>query len=91
MSVYLKDPTAVIDYEHDWSALLTEGETISTSTWSVTPSGALTVESDSETDTTATVMVSGGTVGQVIRLTNQIVTSAGRTDERTIVVRVEHC
>lgn len=91
MTVHVKDPAAVLDFRHDWTDWLTGGETIATSTWSVSPAG-LTVDSDSATGTTATVYVSGGTAGKVYRLTNRITTNANpaRTDERTVVVRVEN-
>lgn len=85
---YLKDPNAVLDYRHDWASWLASGETIATSIWSVAPAG-LAVDSETETTTTATVWLSGGTVGQVYRVTNRITTNQGRTEERTIVIRVE--
>ncbi len=95
--VKLKDPDAVVDYTFDWNdgyldAASSPPETISTSTWAVdpTPSPAeLTVSSNSKTDTTATAFLSGGTVGRVYRVTNHVVTSGSRTDERTVMVRVE--
>lgn len=90
MSVFVKDPDEVIDYQHNWSTnYLASGEDISTSVWAVTPTGSLTIDSESETITTATVFVSGGTRGKVYRLTNKITTTASRTAERTITVRVE--
>lgn len=88
MSVMLKDDNAVIDFSEDWSTWLASGETIATSSWSVSPS-SLTIDSSTNSTTAATAWVSGGTVGTVYRLTNRIVTSAARTDERTVVVRVE--
>ncbi len=94
--VKLKDPQAVVDYTFNWNDgyldTSSPAETISTSTWAVdpTPSPAeLTVSSDSKTDTATTAFLSGGTVGKVYRVTNHVVTSGGRTDERTLVVRVE--
>lgn len=81
----LKDPAAVLDYGIDWSAWL-NGDTISTSTWTV-PSG-ITQASESETTTTATIWLSGGTAGTDYLVTNKIVTHGGRTDERTIKISV---
>lgn len=87
--VIVKDPDAVVDYTLNWGAdYLESGETISTSTWTVTPTG-LTKDSDSNDTTTTTIFVSGGTRGKIYRLTNKIVTSKSRTDERSLVVRVE--
>ena len=81
VKVYLKDPAAVLDYQIDWSSWLGV-DTITSSSW--TASTGLTVDSDSNTTTTATVWVSGGTAGTTYQLTNRITTAGGRTDERTI-------
>ena len=86
--VQIKDPDSVLDFTHNWSDWLTGVEEISTSEWSVSPSG-LTIDSDSETATTATVWLSAGNVGEVYVVTNQIVTDGNRTCDRTITVRVE--
>lgn len=97
-STYLKDPSAVLDYKFDWKALtntgtgsdwLAVGETISSRTVTV-PTG-ITKDSDSITDTntTVTVWLSGGTAGVDYPVACRIVTSAARTDERTILVRCQ--
>jgi hypothetical protein len=78
---FTKDPSATLDYTIDWSNWLGT-DTISTSTWTV-PNG-LTKESDSNTTTTATVWLSGGTVGEIYTVTNHIVTTSGREDDRSI-------
>lgn len=93
-----KDPNAVLDYKFDWKALtngsgasnwLASGETISSRT--VTVDSGLTKDSDSLTDTntSVTVWLSGGTPGKKYKVACRIVTSAGRTDERTLVVTVK--
>lgn len=81
--VFLKDPAAVLDYQIDWSSWLGV-DTITSSSW--TASTGLTVDSNSNTSTTATAWVSGGTAGTTYQLTNQITTAGGRTDERTISI-----
>ena len=86
--VQLKDPNSVLKYTHDWSDWLTGSEAIDTSVWSVSPSG-LTIDSDSETTTTATVLLSAGNVGEVYLVTNRIVTDEPQTCDRSITVRVE--
>lgn len=88
--VFLKDPAAVLDYKFDWSSWLASGETISTQT--TTAATGLTVDSSSITDTntTVTAWLSGGTAGTEYTVTNQIVTSSSRTDERAIRIRVEN-
>lgn len=85
-SDHKKDPDAVLDWVWDWNEWLDDGETIATSTF-ITSVG-LTVNSESNTTKTATVWLSGGTVGQVYQVTNRIVTSAGRIDDRSITIRV---
>lgn len=83
---FVKDPQAVLDYEIDWSAWLGE-DTISASQWSA-PDG-ITIDSDSFTDTTATVWLSGGTAGETYEVTNGISTDGGRDDDRTIIIQVK--
>ena len=81
---FIKDPSSVLDYSLDWDqGWLSPGENIQTSTWKISPSG-LTQDSDSNTGTTATITVSGGTHGVSYYVTNTIVTNASRTAERTI-------
>jgi len=84
---YKKDPNAVLDYTFDWTAYLTPlVDTISTVTWFVT--GGVTVSTQSHTVTTATAFVSGGTAGVDAGLTCRIVTVNGRTDDRSIVLKI---
>jgi hypothetical protein len=87
MAGYLKDPEANLDYQLDWSPWLEDNEIITTSTFIATT--GLTVASSSHTATTATVWLSGGTVGTSYTVTNEIITSGGRIDDRSFTVRVE--
>lgn len=82
-----KDPSAILDYGFDWEDWL-DGDTISTSSWVVSPSG-LTASPNTKTSNTTTVWLSGGTAGSTYQLTNTIVTAAGRTDQRTMLVAVQ--
>lgn len=82
---FLKDPNAVLDYINDWSDWLVT-DTIATSTWTV-PTG-ITKDSSSNTTTTATVWLSGGTAGVSYTVVNRIVTAAGRTEDRSVVLMV---
>lgn len=82
---YTKDPDATLDYGFDWEAWL-DGDTIVTSTW-IVPAG-LTKDSDTKTTTATTVWLSGDTEGQVYSVTNRIVTSGGRTDDRSLTIVV---
>jgi hypothetical protein len=82
---FLKDPDSVEDYEFNWIGEL-NGDTISTSSF-LLPDG-LTQVSASNTTTTATVFVSGGSSGHTYRITNRIVTAGGRTHDSTYRVYV---
>ena len=87
MSTFIKDPQAVLDYQNDWSSWLDDSDTIATSAWAA--SVGITIDSESNTDTTATVWLSGGIAGEFYRVTNTITTAGDRTDERTITIRMQ--
>jgi len=82
---FLKDPSAVLDYTVDWTTWLST-DVIATSSWTV-PNG-LTKGAETKTEKTASIWLSGGTVGQEYTVVNKITTAAGRTDERTIIIAV---
>jgi hypothetical protein len=82
---YTKDPNEVKDYTINWATWLGV-DTISTSTWAADT--GITVDSETESTTTATVWISGGTANNVYSLTNTITTATGRTEEQTIVITV---
>lgn len=85
---FVKDPQAKLDYAINWSQWLnSDGDTISASTWS-TESG-ITIETDSKTDSIATVWLSGGEAGRSYKVTNHIVTQGGRENEFSIVIVVQ--
>jgi hypothetical protein len=80
-----------LPFDIDWSEWLTSagGTTISTSTWSVeVGGGALTIDSESETSTVATVRVSAGTAGVVYTLKNTIVTASSITKVGRLYITV---
>lgn len=86
-SVFKKDQDSVLDYSFDWTAWLFDiNDTIASVSWA--PDTGLTVSSSSHTDATATAFVSGGAVGDVLKLTCRIVTTGGRTDDRTITLKI---
>lgn len=82
-----KDPQAILDYSVDWSDWL-GADTIATSTWS--GDTGITIDSNTNSTTVATVWLSGGAAGRSYKLINKIVTAGGRTDERTIKVAVKN-
>jgi hypothetical protein len=85
---FVKDPQAQLDYLIDWAAWL-GADTIATSTWVSSDPTVLVVEIETNTPTTATVWLSGGVDRERYTVTNTITTVGGRTDERTISVRIK--
>ncbi len=81
----VKDPAAILDYTVKWSQEL-GADQISTSSWIIETGIVNTAESN--TTGTATVWLASGTAGETYAATNQIQTTGGRQDERTIQVRV---
>ena len=82
----LKDPSAVLDYAFDWTGWLAAGETITDHT--ITADTGITVDSSTEDAGKVTVWLSGGTAGENYKVACLVETSAGRTDERTIWIKV---
>lgn len=79
-----KAPAEVRNYLLDWTAFL-DGDTIATS--NVVASG-VTIDSQSNTTTGATVVVSGGTLDTVATLTNTITTAGGLTETETFTLAI---
>lgn len=85
-----KDPADVLDYGLDWSdqlALVTPADTISSATWTV-PAG-LTSGAQFLVGGVATIFLSGGTAGTDYTITCRIVTTGGRTLERSVNLHVK--
>jgi hypothetical protein len=85
---FTKDPDAVLDYSVDWSAWLASDQ-IATSKWLLEEGALIEQVSDTKTATKTTVWLRGGQKGTTYLVTNRIVTLGGRTDDRTISVKVE--
>ena len=90
---FQKDPSEVLDYTMSWAAVLQNGESIATSTWSVSGSG-LTLGTGAYASTNdasaATCWLSAGTPEATYTVTNRIVTdhSPARTFERSFTIRI---
>lgn len=82
---FLKDPDSTEDFAFNWVMDL-GGDTISSSTFSL-PDG-LTEVSTASTESVTQIFVSGGDCGQTYRITNRVVTTGGRTFDKTIRVYV---
>ena len=83
---FTKDPSAILDWAFDWTDWLAAAETITDHT--ITADTGLTVDSSTEDAGVVTVWLSGGTAGENYKVACLITTSAGRTDERTIWIKV---
>lgn len=82
---YIKDPSSVLDYGFDWALWLTTGEIIASATWTV-PAG-LVKDSESVNGAITACWISGGTAGVDYEVTCEVTTSAGRIDQRSILIR----
>lgn len=84
-----KTAASKVDYTVDWSPDMAADEIISTSTWAA--DDGITVETDSKTNQSTTVWVSGGTAGVKYKVTNTIVTNnnPARTLQKTLVIPVK--
>lgn len=88
-----KDPSEDLDYTIDYSKVfaITPADAISTSNWAVTsPATDITTHSESNTTDSATIWLSGGTEGRRYWITNTVVTTGGRTYERTIEALIQN-
>ena len=90
-----KDSEAVLDYGISWKDWMPTGDSISSSTWTVSTitgdSDPLAIDSSSFTGSTSKTVatISGGTDGNIYTLSNKIVTGDGRTDRRHFRVCVK--
>ena len=91
MSYLLKDPDAVLDYLVDWGAEYLGEDELLTSDWSVSPDedGGIAIAGSEFDGRNATVKASGGVPGRIYRLSNRVLTASGRTDCRSVTLRVE--
>lgn len=101
-SEWVKDPDAVLDYKFDWMAStngsgssdwLAALETIASHTITISPVTVPPLVADSstetDTDTSVTVWLSGGLAGEEYKVECEVVTSGSRTDERTMKIKCE--
>ncbi len=91
MHSFVKDPADKLDYERGWADWLAQGETISSVTWSV-PAGITqsSVPASSNTTTTATIWLEGGTDGEDYVIGCRIATNQSRTAERSFTILVRN-
>jgi hypothetical protein len=85
---FTKDPDAVLDYSVDWFLWLA-GDQISSSDWIMEQGATIEKITDTFTTSRTVVWLGGGDEGVTYLVTNRIVTLGGRTDDRTICVKVK--
>jgi len=84
-----KDPDDVLDYEVSWLPNLSDGDTISTSTFTIpTTDGSLVIDSQTNTDEVSKVWLSAGTIGYTYTVLCRVVTVAGRTMDQSVNLTV---
>ncbi len=85
---FTKDPQDVLDYLFDFSDdMAADGDTIANHTIEI--DGALTLDSESRTTTGVTVWLSGGTLGQQVKVDCLAITSAGREFNRKAIFVIQ--
>ena len=91
VTIFVKDPGAVVDYAVAWNAGYLSGEEITESDWSVVPAeaGGIAIPTSRIQPGETVATLSGGQIGRQYRVSNTVRFSDGRSDERTLVVRVE--
>ena len=80
MDTFIKQPAETLDYGVDLTKWLSTGDTVSSSTASVYPSG-LTISVSQSATSEPTIWASGGDDGTEYKITLTVVTAGGRTKE----------
>jgi len=83
----VKDPDEVKDYRLTWTNMLTGGDTISSSVWTIATGTGLTIDSQATENAEAVVWLSDGVDGSTYTLLNEIVTTGGRTYQQSVKLR----
>lgn len=96
-----KDKDEILDYSLDWSRAFEAGETLSSVTWYILNASdektafgvgetvnVLKNLTQTNTSTVATIYLEAGTNNREYTLYCNIVTSAGRTKERAVKIRI---
>jgi len=85
LTTFLKDPDSVLDYAFNWGEWLESGESINSHV--ITVENGITKDDSGNSATAVTVWLSGGTAGTNYNIACKIVTTQGRTDERSVTIR----
>lgn len=82
---YLKDPASRESYSINWNDYLVGAETISASTWAF-PDDLTQYSTPTNAAGITSIWLTGGEHGEEYTVTNQITTSTGRIDERSLKI-----
>jgi hypothetical protein len=81
-----KDAEASENYQLDWDDL--GSDTITSSTWEISPAGELASVSDSHDDTTTVVRLSGGVAGRKYVVKNVVTLASGQIKAQPLLVPI---
>lgn len=85
----VKDPAAVLDYTFDWTLWLNDISDTITGTPVYTLTTGITKVTQSNTTLKTTIWISGGIAGNTYQVDCTITTAGGRTDSRSIFLKVK--
>lgn len=85
----LQDPDETLTYSVDWTPWLATGDSISSASWAITPTGP-TVQDLGESGAVVSVSVSGVTRGKIYRMTCDMVSADGETGQQSVIIRCDH-
>jgi hypothetical protein len=87
MLITVKDPGAMEDFAFDWTPVLGTADLINASAWTVPP--GLTMGTETFSDTSATVRLSGGSVNGVYDVFNTVTLASGQVKVRHLLITVQ--
>tara|TARA_R110000772_G_scaffold118888_1_gene224737 strand:- start:165 stop:494 length:330 start_codon:yes stop_codon:yes gene_type:complete len=89
-----KDPDAILDYTLNWTNYTQDSDAIATATWSVSvisgDAAPLVAGASSITGDQVTVIINGGTVGNIYTVNCLITTTEGLTDRRNFRIVIKN-
>lgn len=92
-NVFRKRPTEIESYGIDYTDRLSNeiytNDTIASSDWSVPTGITESADAIDQSNTRATILLSGGTNGTQYTLTNTVITNSGRTLVEKLIIEVQ--
>jgi hypothetical protein len=84
----IKDPNATLDYPINFATWLSDITDTYASHSVINLTGGITNPSSTQASGIITVWIAGGTAGETASFTVRIVTTGGRTDDRTFYLKI---